>query len=308
MACVIGKGRESSFQTNKDLMFITVESGATKTAWRAVYEDGSVLSAQTAGLSPTCLDPEHSQEIVRKAIPAINPKGRSVEEIYFYGAGLVSRESCAALEEALQMWCPMASVHFYSDILAAARALFEDGSGVVAIMGTGSNSCLYENGEIVRNIRPGGYILGDEGSGVSLGRAFLADLVKGLVPKNVEDDFQKEFGLDYPQIVRKVYKEQAASAFMASLAPFILAHKEDRYIRELTEDCLESFIRRALSRYAEDAADKEAARRIGVVGSFGNACEDMLREIGSRYGLEFVRFIKSPIDELVTYHSKRHGI
>ena len=308
MACVTGKGMESSFQTNKYLMFITVESGATKTAWRAVYEDGSVLSAQTAGLSPTCLDSEHSQEIVRKAIPAINPTGRSVEEVYFYGAGLVSRESCAALEEALQMWCPMASVHFYSDILAAARALFEDGSGVVAIMGTGSNSCLYENGEIVRNIRPGGYILGDEGSGVSLGRAFLADLVKGLVPKNVEDDFQKEFGLDYPQIVRKVYKEQAASAFMASLAPFILAHKEDRYIRELTEDCLESFIRRALSRYAEDAADKEAARRIGVVGSFGSACEDMLREIGSRYGLEFVRFIKSPIDELVTYHSKRHGI
>lgn len=289
-------------------MFITVESGATKTAWKAVYEDGSVRSVQTAGLSPTCLDIEHTQDIVRNAIPSLNPEGRLVEEIYFYGAGLVSRESWAALEDALQMWCPMASVHFYSDILAAARALFGDGSGVVAIMGTGSNSCLYENGEIVRNIRPGGYVLGDEGSGVSLGRAFLADLVKGLVPKDIEDDFQKDFGLDYPQIVRKVYKENAASAFMASLAPFILAHKEEIYIRELIEECLESFIRRALSRYSEGATDKEAARRIGVVGSFGSACEDMLREIGSRYGLEFVRFIKSPIDELVTYHSTRHGI
>ena len=289
-------------------MFIVVESGATKTAWRAVYEDGSVRSVQTAGLSPTCLDIEHTQDIVRNAIPSLNPDGRHVEEIYFYGAGLVSRESWVALEDALQMWCPMASVHFYSDILAAARALFGDGSGVVAIMGTGSNSCLYENGEIVRNIRPGGYVLGDEGSGVSLGRAFLADLVKGLVPKDIEDDFQKDFGLDYPQIVRKVYKENAASAFMASLAPFILAHKEERYIRELIEDCLESFIRRALSRYSEGASDKEAACRIGVVGSFGSACEDMLREIGGRYGLEFVRFIKSPIDELVTYHSTGYGI
>mgnify|MGYP003303999552 CR=1 FL=1 len=289
-------------------MFIVVESGATKTAWRAVCEDGSLRSVQTAGLSPTCLDLEHTQEIIRKAIPELNPEGKFVEEIYFYGAGLVSRESWTALEDALQMWCPMAAVHFYSDILAAARALFGDGSGVVAIMGTGSNSCLYENGEIVRNIRPGGYVLGDEGSGVSLGRAFLADLVKGLVPKDIEDDFQKDFGLDYPQIVRKVYKENAASAFMASLAPFILAHKEERYIRELIEDCLESFIRRALSRYSEGASDKEAARRIGVVGSFGSACEDMLREIGSRYGLEFVRFIKSPIDELVTYHSTGYGI
>lgn len=289
-------------------MFITVESGATKTAWRAVYEDGRVLSAQTAGLSPTCLDSEHSQEIVRKAIPEINPEGRLVEEIFFYGAGLVSRESCAPLEEALQMWCPMSTVHFYSDILAAARALFGDSSGVVAIMGTGSNSCLYENGQIVRNIRPGGYILGDEGSGVSLGRAFLADLVKGLVPKSVEEDFQKEFGLDYSQIVRKVYKEQAASAFMASLAPFILARKEERYVRDLIEDCLESFIRRALARYSDDASDKVSARQIGVIGSFGSACEDMLREIGDRHGLKFIRFIKSPIDDLVTYHRTRHGI
>ena len=289
-------------------MFITVESGATKTAWRAVYEDGTVRSVQTAGLSPTCLDMEHTQEIVRQAIPELNPQGRPVEEIFFYGAGLVSYESWGPLEEALQMWCPMASTHFHSDILAAARALFGDGSGVVAIMGTGSNSCLFENGQIVRNIRPGGYILGDEGSGVSLGRAFLADLVKGLVPESIAEDFQKEFGLDYSQIVRKVYKEQAASAFMASLAPFILDHKEDKYIRELLDDCLESFIRRALARYADEASDKEAARKIGVVGSFGKACEDQLREIGHRHGLEFVRFIKSPIDELVTYHKRTHGI
>ena len=121
-------------------MFIVVESGATKTAWRAVCEDGNVRAVQTAGLSPTCLDLEHTQEIVRKAIPELNPEGKHVDEIFFYGAGLVSPQSCAPIEEALQMWCPMSNVHFYSDILAAARALFGDGSGVVAIMGTGSNS------------------------------------------------------------------------------------------------------------------------------------------------------------------------
>ena len=288
-------------------MFIVVESGATKTAWRAVCEDGSVRAVQTAGLSPTCLDLEHTQEIVRKAIPELNPEGKHVDEIFFYGAGLVSPQSCAPIEEALQMWCPMSNVHFYSDILAAARALFGDGSGVVAIMGTGSNSCLYENGEITRNIRPGGFILGDEGSGVSLGRAFLADLIKGLVPSHIEEDFDKEFRLDYSQIVRKVYKEQAASAFMASLAPFILAHKENQHIHGLIENCLESLMERALKRYSENTS-KDTARKVGVIGSFGCACEDMLREIGSRHGLEFIKFIKSPIEELVTYHRSKYGI
>lgn len=288
-------------------MIIVVESGATKTAWRAVSNDGSVRAVQTAGLSPTCLDLEHTQEIVRKAIPELNPEGKHIDEIFFYGAGLVSPQSCAPIEEALQMWCPLANVHFYSDILAAARALFGDGSGVVAIMGTGSNSCLYENGEITRNIRPGGFILGDEGSGVSLGRAFLADLIKGLVPSHIKEDFDKEFGLDYSQIVRKVYKEQAAAAFMASFAPFILARKEDRYIQGLIEDCLESFMERALERYADNAPE-DISRKVGVVGSFGCACEEMLRELSKRHPLEFVKFIKSPIDELVTYHRSRYGI
>jgi N-acetylglucosamine kinase-like BadF-type ATPase len=288
-------------------MIIVVESGATKTAWRAVWDDGSVRAVQTAGLSPTCLDLEHTQGIVRKAIPELNPEGRHVDEIFFYGAGLVSPESYAPIQEALQMWCPLAEVHFHSDILAAARALFGDGSGIVAIMGTGSNSCLYENGKITRNIRPGGLILGDEGRGVALGRAFLADLIKGLVPAVIEEDFNREFGLDYPQIIRKVYKEQAASAFMASLAPFILARKGEGYIDRLIESCLESFMERALERYADNASE-EISSKVGVVGSFGCACEEMLRSLSERHPLEFVRFIKSPIDELVTYHRSRHGI
>jgi N-acetylglucosamine kinase-like BadF-type ATPase len=283
-------------------MKIIVESGATKTAWRAVCADGNVTEVLTEGLSPTCLNSEYISDIVRKAVPALNPDGKRVEQIVFYGAGLVSEESTASLRSCLEMWCPFASVEFHSDILAAARALFGDGSGVVAIMGTGSNSCLYENGQIVKNIRPGGYVLGDEGSGVALGRAFLADFVKGLLPESIESEFSAQTGLDYSGIVRKVYREQAASAFMASLAPFVLSHMDEPYIRSMVRDCLESFVKRALSRYAGYAGDRAAACKVGVVGSFGCACEDMLREIGREYGLEFVAFLKSPIDQLVKYH------
>lgn len=287
-------------------MFLIVESGATKTAWRAVCDDGSVRAAQTDGLSPTCLDMEHTRDIVRKAVPELNPEGRHVSDIFFYGAGIVSPESSSSISQALEMWCPLAQVNFYSDILAAARALFGDGSGVVAIMGTGSNSCLYERGEIKKNIRPGGFILGDEGSGVWLGREFLSDFVKGLLPEDLEAAFVMEYGLDYTQIVRKVYKEQAASAFMASLAPFILSHKENEYVGELLERCIDSFLGRALSRYASYASDPVSARKVGVVGSFGCACEDLLKDTGARHDLEFVKFIKSPVDELVAYHMKRN--
>lgn len=284
-------------------MKLIIESGATKTAWRAVFEDGTVRDLVTEGMSPTCVDQEHIQDIMRNAIPELNPEGKRVECVYFYGAGLVSEASAAPLRSCLEPWCPFAEMEFHSDILAAARALFGDGSGVVAIMGTGSNSCLYENGQIVRNIRPGGYVLGDEGSGVWLGRAFLADFVKGMLPAHIEKEFVDLTGLDYPKVVNKVYKEPAASAFMASFAPFVLSHVSDPYVFGLVEECLESFVRRALVRYAEKASDPDAARRIGVVGSFGCACESILKEIGVRHSLEFVRFIKSPADELVKYHT-----
>lgn len=279
-------------------MKLIVESGATKTAWRAVLDNGEVRSAQTAGLSPTCLDPETIQSVIREAVPALNPEGKRISEVIVYGAGLVSPEATAPLAEAFGLWCPFAEMEFHSDILAAARALFGDGSGIVAIMGTGSNSCLYESGCIVANIRPGGYVLGDEGSGVALGRAFLSDFVKDLVPEPVKGEFIRESGLDYPTIVRKVYKEQAASAFLASLAPFIMERKADPYVADVLKDCIDSFLRRSLSRYAESSG----TRQVGVVGSFGCACEDILRQEGSKYGLDFVRFIKSPIDELVKFH------
>lgn len=277
-------------------MRIIVESGATKTAWKALYEDGTVRAADTAGLNPNCLTMEDIHAIIRKAVPELNPEGRHVEEVFFYGAGLVSQAASSVIAEALGMWCPLAELHFHTDLLAAARALFGDGSGVVAIMGTGSNSCLYESGQITENIRPGGYILGDEGSGAALGKMFLADFVKGLLPEEVEADFVKEYGLDYPKIVQKVYKEPAASAFMASFAPFILKHSKDTQINGMIRECMSAFIRRSLSRYGNST-------QVGVVGSFGCACEEILKDTGREYGLEFVKFLKDPIDELVKYHS-----
>lgn len=278
-------------------MKLIAESGATKTDWRLIADDGTVRSAYSAGLNPSVLDVEQMREIIAPVMPALNPEGKSVEEIFFYGAGLVSDAAAAPLAGVLSMWYPFAQMQFHSDMLAAARALFGNGSGVVAIMGTGSNSCLYENGVIVKNIRPGGFILGDEGSGAALGKAFVSDFIKGLLPEKVEKDFVRESGLDYQKIVQKVYREPAPSAFLASFAPFILERTEEPYIKNLVDSVIESFIIRSLKRYGQTV-------KVGVVGSFGCACEAVLRETGIRHGLEFTMFLKSPIDKLTEYHMK----
>ena len=276
-------------------MIIVAESGATKTDWRSVSEDGSVISVQTAGLNPMTMSYEALRQVVASAVPVLNPEGGRVDNIYFYCACLVSDESTCLLRSIFDLWCPFAQLEFHTDMEAAARAVFGDGSGVVAIMGTGSNSCLWQDGHIARNIRPGGFILGDEGSGAALGRMFLADYVKGLVPEDLASCFDAEFGLGYAEIVKGVYRSEAPSRFVASFARFVCEHRNNEYAAWLIEQNIRSFMERSLVRYANV--------KIGVVGSFGCACRDEIERIGKDYGLVFEKFIQSPIEELLVYHS-----
>lgn len=281
-------------------MIIVAESGATKTEWRSVGNDGTVRPAQTPGMNPSSYDEDHIASAVAQAISAVNPEGEKVDRIFFYGAGLVSTASVAPVGDALQKWCPDAFMDFRNDLVAAARALFGDQEGVVAIMGTGSNSCFYRDGKIVLNYRPGGFILGDEGSAAHLGKTFMSDLIKGRVSSEAERIFREDYDLSYQEIVENVYRRPGAAAFLGSFAPFILKNVDEPsgYMRSLLEGCIDSFMQTALNRYKENYG----VNKVGVVGSFGCACEDLVRETGSRYGLEFVKFIKSPIEELVKYH------
>jgi N-acetylglucosamine kinase-like BadF-type ATPase len=60
-------------------------------------------------------------------------------------------------------------------MLAAARGLCGHNPGIACILGTGSNSCYYNGKDIVDNVSPLGFILGDEGSGAVLGKLLVGD-------------------------------------------------------------------------------------------------------------------------------------
>ena len=275
-------------------MIIIAESGATKTDWRALHDDGTVTSVQTEGLNPMMMSHDEMGRVIGMAVPAVNPEGKRVERIFFYGAGLVSPEAGAVISSVLELWCPFAEIEFHTDMEAAGRAVFGDGEGVVAIMGTGSNSCFWQEGKIVRNIRPGGFVLGDEGSGAALGRMFLSDYIKGLVPEELASVFDESFGLDYSGIVKGVYRSEAPSKFVASFARFVYENRNCSYAAGLIERNLRDFMERSLVRYG--------CGKVGVVGSFGFACRGELECLGKEYGLDFVRFVQAPIDGLVEYH------
>lgn len=283
-------------------MIIIVESGATKSDWCGIAADGSLHSVKLAGINPAVMSSETIKAIVDEAIPAVNPDKENVEEIHFYAAGIIGNgnevpETAKNLDAVFKGYYPEAKACYESDLLDAARSVCGHEPGIAAILGTGSNSCFYDGRSIVKNVRSGGFILGDEGGGAVLGRMFMADFLKNQMPKELADEFAAKYQVDYMTVVQNVYRGTAPSKYLGEFAPFIMSHygKLD-YVTELVERNFRNFIERCLCQY--DIENNP----VGVVGSFGFVCKDIITRIGAEYGIRFSKIIAAPMEGLVEYH------
>ncbi len=280
-------------------MRVIIESGATKSDWRVVSAAGEEMARFAAsGTNVSTMPMSAVEAVVRAVCGQILEQGIAIDAVYMYTAGVVTAGVRTALMQTFQSIFAGATVEIEDDLTAAARAACGHRAGIVAILGTGSNSCQFDGEKIVKRIYSGGFILGDEGSAATLGKLFIADLLKGLVPKYIADDFASRYQYDYAAIVENVYHSTTSpSAFLGGLAPFILEYYDDAYIRTLVDDNFRVFIRRSLKQYDVDRYP------VGVVGGFGNALKGIFSEIATQEGITLLRFISSPIEELIKYHT-----
>ena len=276
-----------------------IESGATKSDWRVVSAAGEEMARFAAsGTNVSTMPMSAVEAVVRDVCGQIIEHGIAIDAVYMYTAGVVTAGVRTALMQTFQSIFAGATVEIEDDLTAAARAACGHRAGIVAILGTGSNSCQFDGEKIVKRIYSGGFILGDEGSAATLGKLFIADLLKGLVPKYIADDFVSRYQYDYAAIVGNVYHSTTSpSAFLGGLAPFILEYYNDAHIRALVDDNFRAFIRRSLKQYDVDRYP------VGVVGGFGNALKSIFSEIATQEGITLSRFISSPIEELIKYHT-----
>lgn len=276
-------------------MTIIVEAGATKSDWRLISGDGSAEARRFRGMNvstmpmPTVL--EHLSEAL-EALRGLHPSG-----VYIYVAGIVTPEVVRTLSAPVREAFGECEIEVADDMLASARAVCGRAPGIVAILGTGSNTCFYDGSEVWRKVRSGGYIIGDEGGGAVLGKLFLADFIKGLVPEGVAADFAAQFDASYEGIVELVYKSPAPAAALGGLAPFILEHYSDPYVKALIEGNFRAFIERSLRSY------DTASYPVGVVGGWGYACRDIFSRLCAEAGIRTGEFLPAPVEGLIRYHT-----
>ena len=267
-------------------MILLAESGSTKTEWCLVDRSGIVEHFLSDGINPFFQTRKEIRRSIRLQLPPIFFKTK-FHTIHFYGAG------CSSLEA--QFKTPSI---IESDLLGSARSLFKNEAGIACILGTGSNSCLYDGDTIIKNVKPLGYILGDEGSGASLGKIFLADCLKGLAPTELIEPFYRKYKIDPDEIMDYIYSKPFPNKLLSVLSFFLYEYLEHPYINNLVRKNLRSFFERNILQY------EYTEYPIRFVGSIAKMYSFILREIAQDLGIYIDVIIENPIKGLIEYHKE----
>lgn len=276
---------------------LIADAGSTKIDWCIISSTGEVIcNITTPGINIAIASEQEIHDCFLTARETLNQESKPAA-IFYYGAGCASPNLCKEVADALSTVWGATHVEAASDMLGACRALLKDSPGVACILGTGSNSALYDGNAIIANTPPLGYILGDEGGGAALGKRLVSDIFKGLTPTDITSNFLTETGLTKEDVIRKVYREPAANRFLASLAPFIAHHISEEYLRNLVRQEFSRFIRRNLLQYP----DIENLP-ISFIGSIAIHFKDILLEVIADMNLSAGKIIKSPMEGLIEFH------
>ena len=276
-------------------MILIAESGSTHTSWRLVENHTVIIDKVTAGINPVTMDAVVINEIVSTLKHELS--GEKIAKVYFYGAGCTGTVAISKMREILSAAYPHAVVFIESDLLAAARALKGHEKGLVAILGTGSNSCFYDGASIKKSIPSLGYVLGDEGSGSDLGRRLLKSYLRGFLPKELHEAFRTTYpGFD-ENWLQQLYRNPMAGSYMATFVPFLKDHLKNVFCRNLVIEAFDSFAQQVILRYPESSQ-----AQVSFCGSVAWFFKDELKMALNRYQVETGNFLREAIDGLVEYH------
>lgn len=278
--------------TNNKILI--ADSGATKTDWCLVQQGKVLHRFNTKGISPIFqTQQEISEEIKEHVYPQLQE--RMPHAIFFYGSGCIP-EKIENVKSAIQSSLPVENIKVYSDLMAAAHALCGNKAGIACILGTGSNSCEWNGKEIVKQVSPLGFILGDEGSGASTGKLLIGDVLKNQLPAELKEKFLKQYNLTPTIIIENVYRKPFPSRFLASISPFLLQNMEHDAVKSIVRKSFTDFFQRNVMQY------DYKNHKVHFVGSIAYYYAVTLKEVALENGVIIGKIQQSPMEGLIEYH------
>lgn len=284
-------------------MILVADSGSTKTTW-ADAETGAMIV--TEGLNPHFSTDQQvidACQMVRRKLSVADTQC----PIHFYGAGCGNKQQAKRMKELLKHTFGTEDVHVETDMLGACYAVSAEHPSVVAILGTGSNACLFDGRTIVRQPTSTGFILGDHGSANHAGRKLLDDYLSHRMPSHIRHLFHDSYKLSDTQLIDAVYHQPRPNRFLSSLAPFAIKNMENDYCRGILQETLREWyfycLVWLLKGRKASAFSRQWDGEVNFVGGYAKALEPLLRDsLFNEESFHTGTVHANPIDGLVKYH------
>lgn len=281
-------------------MIAIVDGGSTKCDWVILEASGTeVLHTKTKGFNPNNTAADLIPVEINKNQDLVAIKDQ-IEYVFFYGSGCGVQENRDIVKTQLEkVFTKAINIDVQEDLLAAAYAVYQGNPTMVCILGTGSNSCYFDGKEIKIELPSLGFLLGDDGAGVSMGKR----IVKNFFMKKLPPSLEREFKTEYPDLTIEVlldnmyHNNDMVNAYFAEFNTFVAKWKEHPFIQNMVFEELKSFVEYQLLPYQEI---KNA--EVSFIGSIAYVYGDILKTVTAQYNLKFGIIVQRPIVNLVRYH------
>ncbi|MEZ2335954.1 BadF/BadG/BcrA/BcrD ATPase family protein [Mucilaginibacter sp. RCC_168] len=282
-------------------MILVADSGSSKTDWLLSLPKQEPVSFKTAGLNPYFLTEKEIAKIIQDQAPDMVAYANDISEIYFFGAGCSSPDRHEIVSNAISQLFTKAFISVDSDLLGCAYATCGHEKGICCVMGTGSNISYFDGDNIHDGQHGLGFVLGDEGSGTWFGKALITDFLYGNMPADINEAFDKAYGLNKEIVIKNVYQRPNANTYLASFSRFVSEIKTTPYGQELLERGLLEFIDTNIKSYPEYHRYK-----CHFVGSIAYFFAEELTALCHQQGVKTGKVIKQPINDLMAFILKRN--
>ena len=273
-------------------MRLIIDAGSTKMGW--ILMEGTEVKAHfvTKGFNPNYSD---RQDLIETCQSASLPD--EIQSVHYYGTGCGNEQNCQIVKEVFQNHFSDAKIYVTHDLMAVCHAVLGHDKGIACILGTGSNSCVYDGIDIVEKAVSLGYLVGDEGSGMHIGREVVRACFYGFMPEELRQQFDATYRLELKDFIQRLYHDEQPSKYLASFAKFAGEHQNEPFIHDLVKGCFKAFIEAFVLRFE---GCKEM--KISFIGSVAYHFKDILRECLAVDGFMLGEIMQTPAEGLIRYY------
>lgn len=276
-------------------MTLFADCGATSSRWILTDSGRTLSDIRSLPLNAATMNEDAMRHAVGTALDSLSGNIAPGTAIRVYAAG--ARDNYAVrLAEILADMMPLAGkIDVKSDMVLTAEATLGNKPGVACILGTGSNTCLWNGERIVKQVPSLGYILGDEASGADIGRTLTREYLRGNLNREIHKEIHRTFPeLNVESAIRHVYRESGANTWLATFAKFVIDHKDDADMKRIISDALSNFMNHQACAGTYGETDL-----IGFSGGIAYALRREIEAMLTAYGVSSAVIVADPLEALV---------